>query len=155
MGVGPSTKETSKFRFHDPLLKIMSEDQDLNLMGIIIQGTPQSEAEKVFCATRSAIVARAMNVDGAVVSIDGWGNSNIDFVSLLDALNDRGIPTSGLSFVGTAGKFVVESPNLKGVIDINKSKDGVETCVLGENSMDELDARKAVAVLKLKMRKEK
>ena len=61
----------------------------------------------------------------------------------------------GLSFVGTAGKFVVESPNLKGVIDINKSKDGVETCVLGENSMDELDARKAVAVLKLKMRKEK
>ena len=155
MGVGPSTKETSRFRFRDPLLDVISRDEELNLMGIIIQGTPQSEAEKVFCATRSAIVAKAMNVSGAVVSIDGWGNSNIDFVSLLDALNDRGIPTSGLSFVGSAGKFVVESPNLKGVIDINKSVSGTETCILGENSMNELDAKKAVAVLKLKMRKEK
>ena len=71
MGVGPSTKETSRFRFRDPLLDVISRDEELNLMGIIIQGTPQSEAEKVFCATRSAIVAKAMNVSGAVVSIDG------------------------------------------------------------------------------------
>lgn len=155
MGIGPSTRETSIFRFRDPLLDVITDDEELNLMGIIIQGTPQSEKHKVFCAERSAILSKAMGVHGAVVSIDGWGNSNIDFVSLLDALNDRGLPTSGLSFVGTAGKFVVESPNLKGVIDINKSKSGTETCILGENSMDALDAKKAVAVLKLKMRKEK
>ena len=47
----------------------------------------------------------------------------------------------------------MESPNLNAIVDINKSKSGTETCVLGENSVTELDARKAAAMLKLKMRR--
>ena len=39
------------------------------------------------------------------------------------------------------------------IVDINKSAEGIETEVVGENTTDELDARKAVALLKLKMRK--
>ena len=41
------------------------------------------------------------------------------------------------------------------IVDINKSTEGVETNVVGENNLDVLDARKAVALLKLKMRQEK
>ena len=39
------------------------------------------------------------------------------------------------------------------IVDINKSAEGVETNVVGENNLDERDARKAAALLKLKMRK--
>ena len=39
------------------------------------------------------------------------------------------------------------------IVDINKSKEGIETEVVGENTTDTLDAKKAAAFLKLKMRK--
>ena len=42
---------------------------------------------------------------------------------------------------------------LDGIIDINKSADGTETNVVGENNVVELDCKKALALLKLKMRK--
>lgn len=154
MGIGPSTKETTLHHFKDPLTEIICQDEELNLIGIIVQGTPQSNESKIFTAERTAVLAQTLRADGAVVSTDGWGNSNIDFISLIDELNERKIATSGLSFIGTAGKFVMDSPNLKGIIDINKSESGTETCNVGENSMSRLDARKAVAVLKLKMRRD-
>ena len=36
MGIGPSTKETSLHHFRDPLLEVVSEDTDLDLLGLII-----------------------------------------------------------------------------------------------------------------------
>ena len=39
-------------------------------------------------------------------------------------------------------------------MDMSKA-DGTETEVVGENAVDEIDAKKAVAFLKLKMRKAK
>jgi D-proline reductase (dithiol) PrdE len=47
---------------------------------------------------------------------------------------------------------VVENDYLDGIVDINKSAEGVETNVVGENNIVELDCRKALARLKLKMR---
>lgn len=154
MGIGPSTKETTLFRFRDPLLDVVSNDEEVNLLGIIVSGTPQSNDEKVFCASRAALLAKALGAKGAIVSTDGWGNSNIDFVETLDALNNLKISTSGTSFVGSVGKFVVDSPNLLGVVDINKSQSGTETLTVGENNLDNIDAKKALSILKLKMRKE-
>ena len=78
MGIGPSTKETTLFRFRDPLLDVVSNDEEVNLLGIIVSGTPQSNDEKVFCASRAALLAKALGAKGAIVSTDGWGNSNID-----------------------------------------------------------------------------
>ena len=40
MGIGPSTKETSLHHFRDPLLEVGAEDTDLDLLGLIIVGTP-------------------------------------------------------------------------------------------------------------------
>ena len=116
-------------------------------------GTPDGNADKMLVGTRAAVWAEAMRADGVIISSDGWGNSDVDYVNTVDQLAKRGIAVAGLDFCGTAGQFVVESDNLDAIVDINKNPSGTETCVLGENSVNALDARKATAMLKLKMRK--
>jgi D-proline reductase (dithiol) PrdE len=96
-----------------------------------------------------------MRADGVIVSIDGWGNSNIDFASLIQEVGERGIPVVGMSFVGTQAQFVVTNKYMDTIVDFNKSKEGIETEVVGENNVVELDAKKALAFLKLKIKKNK
>ncbi|AYD39150.1 proline reductase [Clostridium fermenticellae] len=151
MGIGPSTKETTLHHFRDPLLDVVSNDNDIDLLGVIIVGTPQENQDKIFVAQRAAAWIEAMRADGVIVSIDGWGNSNIDFASLIQEVGERDIPIVGMSFVGTQAQFVVTNKYMDTIVDFNKSKDGVETEVVGENNIVELDAKKALAFLKLKM----
>lgn len=155
MGIGPSTKETSLHHFRDPLLDVVSSDEDLDLMGILIVGTPDGNEEKMLVGTRAAVWAEAMRADGVIISSDGWGNSDVDFTNTVEQLATRGIPVTGLNFSGTVGQFVVMNDYLDGIVDINKSASGTETCVVGENNATALDARKATARLKLKMRQKK
>lgn len=96
--------------------------------------------------------AEAMRADGVILSSDGWGNSDVDYTNTCEQLGIRGIPVTGLNFSGTVAQFVVVNDYLDGIIDINKSEDGTETNVVGENNMVELDCLKAKALLKLKMR---
>ena len=152
MGIGPSTKETSLHHFRDPLLDVVSKDTDIDLMGIIIVGTPDGNEDKMLVGTRSAIWAEAMRADGVIITSDGWGNSDVDFTNTCEQLGKRGIPVTGLNFSGTVAQFVVVNEYLDGIVDINKSADGTETNVVGENNMVELDCKKATALLKLKMR---
>lgn len=153
MGIGPSTKETSLHHFRDPLLDVVSSDEDLDLMGIIIVGTPDDNTDKLLVGTRAAVWAEAMRADGVILSSDGWGNSDVDFANTAEQMEIRGIPVTGLKFSGTVGQFVVENDHLGEILDINKSEEGIETDVLGENNVTELDAKKVTAMLKLKMRK--
>lgn len=153
MGIGPSTKETSLHYFRDPLLDVVSKDTDLDLMGILVVGTPQDNADKYFVGERAAVIAESMRADGVIFSCDGWGNSHVDYANTFEQLGTRGIPTVGITFQGTQAKFVVTNKHMDIIVDINKSAEGKETEVVGENNMVESDARKAVALLKLKMRK--
>lgn len=152
MGIGPSTKETSLHHFRDPLLDILDKDTDIDLLGVMLVGTPQSNGDKHFVGTRAAQWAEAMRADGAIVSVDGWGNSHVDYANTLAEIGSRGIPVVGLSFVGVQGKFVVTNKYMDTIVDLNKSPQGIETEVVGENTADARDARKAVALLKLKMK---
>lgn len=120
MGIGPSTKETSLHHFRDPLLDVISSDEELDLLGIIIVGTPDNQEEKMLVGTRAAVLAESMRADGAIISADGWGNSDVDYVNTVEQLTKRGIAVSGLKFVGTSGGFVVESPNLNAIVDIKR-----------------------------------
>ena len=81
------------------------------------------------------------------------GNSDVDFANTAQQMEIRGIPVTWLKFSGTVGQFVVENDHLGEILDINKSEEGIETDVLGENNVTELDAKKVTAMLKLKMRK--
>ncbi|MGB5822552.1 MAG: glycine/sarcosine/betaine reductase component B subunit [Proteocatella sp.] len=153
MGIGPSTKETSLHHFRDPLLDIVSNDTDIDLLGIILVGTPQDNREKERVGQRTAQWLEAMRVDGCIVSCDGWGNSHVDYANTLEEIGKRDIPLVGVTFNGVQAKFVVTNKYMDTIVDINKSKEGIETEVVGENTADELDAKKAIAFLKLKMRK--
>ena len=51
MGIGPSTKETSLHHFRDPLLEVVAEDTDIDLMGILLVGTPDGNKEKMLVGT--------------------------------------------------------------------------------------------------------
>jgi len=153
MGIGPSTKETTLHHFRDPLLEVVSSDNDVDLLGVIVAGTPQENGDKVFVAERAAAWVEAMRADGVIVSIDGWGNSNIDFATAIEEVGRRNIPVVGMSFVGVQAQFVVTNKYMETIVDFNKSVEGIETEVVGENTVTLIDAKKALAFLKLKMRK--
>ena len=55
--------------------------------------------------------------------------------------------------MGVQGAFVVTNRYMDSIVDINKSVEGIETNVVGENNLVRTDAKKAKALLKLKMRK--
>ena len=152
MGIGPSTKETSLHHFRDPLLDVVSKDTDVDLMGVMLVGSPDGNEDKMLVGTRAAVWAECMRADGVIISSDGWGYSDVDYTNTCEQLGIRGIPVTGLNFSGTVAKFVVVNDYLDGIVDINKSADGTETDVVGENNMVRVDCLKAKALLKLKMR---
>ena len=152
MGVGPSTKETSLHHFRDPLLDVASNDTDIDFLGIMVVGTPQSNDDKHFVGQRAAAWVEAMRADGVILSCDGWGNSHVDYANTMEEIGKRGIPIVGVTFNGTQAKFVVKNKYMNTIVDINKSQEGIETEVVGENNLDTIDAKKALAFIKLKMR---
>lgn len=152
MGVGPSTKETTLHHFRDPLLSVVSNDTDIDLLGVLIVGSPQINMEKYYVGRRAAAWAEAMRADGVIISVDGWGNSHVDFANTIEEIGKRNIPLVGLSFIGTQAKFVVTNRYMDTIVDINKSEEGIETEVVGENNARYLDCKKALALLKLKIK---
>ncbi|MBZ2174984.1 glycine/sarcosine/betaine reductase component B subunit [Schnuerera sp. xch1] len=153
MGIGPSTKETTLHHFRDPLLDVATSDDDLDVVGVMLVGTPQDNGDKYFVGKRAAAWLEAMRVDGAIVSCDGWGNSHVDFANTIEEIGKRKIPLVGMTFVGTQAQFVVTNKYMDTIVDFNKSEDGIETEVVGENNVNQVDAKKAVALLKLKMQR--
>lgn len=154
MGIGPSTKETSLHHFRDPLLDVVSKDQEMDLAGVIVVGTPQDNYNKHLVGKRVAAWVEAMRCEGVIISADGWGNSDVDFANTMKEIGTRNISVVGLKFIGTQAKFVVTNEFTDLVVDFNKSEAGIETEVVGENNVEEIDAKKALAFLKLKIRQD-
>ena len=157
MGIGTSMKETTLHYYRDPLLEVLSEDTDVNLRGIVIVGSPDKNEDKYLSAERVGVSLECMRVDGAVFSCNGIGNNHVDYAHAIEETEKRGIPTAVLSQC-PAKDFVVQNKYLDGVVCYYKSRDrmeqdGDETKVLAENTVTEIDAKKALALLKLKMRK--
>ncbi|MBO1306148.1 proline reductase [Enterococcus sp. 669A] len=154
MGIGPSTKETSLHHFQDPLVDLLANDPDIDFQGVVVVGTPQSNVMKHLVGRRAAAWLEGMRTNGVIASTDGWGNSDVDFANMLEEIGQRDISVIGLKFIGSQAKFVVENAYTKHVLDFNKSEKGIETEVVGENTINQRDAAKALASIKLKMRKE-
>ena len=157
MGIGTSMKETSLHYYRDPLVEVLSEDQDVNLRGIIIVGSPDKNEDKYLSAERVGVTLECARADGAVFSCNGLGNNHVDYAHSIEAAEKRGVPVVALSRL-PANHFVVQNYSLEGDLSNSKAYDktgamGDETTVLAENTVNELDARKALAMLKLKMRK--
>ncbi len=153
MGIGPSTKETSLHHFRDPLLDVVSNDTDVDLMGVMLVGSPDGNEDKMLVGTRAAVWAECMRADGVIVSCDGWGNSHVDYTNTMEQIGIRGIPAAGITFNGTVAQFVVVNDYLDAIVDINKNPEGVESNIVGENNMTERDCKIALYKLKAKMKK--
>ncbi len=153
MGIGPSSKETTLHHFNDPVTELLRNEKSLDFMGIIVEGTPEVCDNKQFIADRAGFWCESMRADGAIVSIDSWGNSHVDFTSVIEAIGEKGIPVVGMSFVGNQASFVVTNKYMDTIIDLNKTAEGIETCIVGQNTATSEDAAKAIAILKNKMNK--
>ena len=89
------------------------------------------------------------DIDFAGVIVAGIPQDNVNKYFTGDRI---GAWVVGISFVGVQGAFVVTNQYMNNIVDINKSAEGVETNVVGENNLVRSDAKKAKAILKLKMR---
>ncbi len=154
MGVGPSTKETTLHHFRDPLAALLGSDDEFELSGVIVAGISADYAGKSFTAARIGAWISAMNLDGAVVSMDSWGNSHIDFSLLLEQLHRLRMPAVGLCFKEEHSDYILTSRFKGAVIDTSKADSKRETEMVGENTVTPMDARKALAMLKLTARKQ-
>lgn len=152
MGLGPSIKMTTLHHYHCPVTKRLIEDEEVDFAGIIVDGVSEVCDDKIFTAKRVGDIAKMMKVDGAVVAIDGWGNHHIDFVNVIEQLGIRGIKSVGLSYIGQQGRLVCSNSYVDCIIDFNKSESGYESCVVGQNNLSAIDALKAVAILKNKIK---
>lgn len=155
MGLGPSIKMTTLHHYNCPVTKALSEDKDIEFLGIIVDGVSEVCDDKIYSAVRTGFMAEGMRADGAIVAIDGWGNHHVDFVNVIEQLGIKGIPSVGLSYIGLQGRLVCDNQYVDTVIDFNKCESGYESCVVGQNNLADYDAMKAVALLKNKLRKQK
>ncbi|MEE8837263.1 MAG: glycine/sarcosine/betaine reductase component B subunit [Eubacteriales bacterium] len=153
MGLGPSMKMTTLHHYRCPLTAELAKQDDISFAGILIDGVSELCDDKIFTAKRTAEMAAMMQADGAIVTVDGFGNHHVDFVNVIEQLGRRGIPAVGVSFFGEQGKLVCTGDYLDCLIDINKTSSGFETCVVGQNNLTPEDAYKAVGLLKYRMKK--
>ena len=138
--------------FRDPLLDVVSSDTDLDLMGIIIVGTPDDNEDKMLVGTRTAVWAEAMRADGVIIPLMAGETAMLILQIHVSSWGPRDC-SDRTEFQRNGSTVVVTNDYLDGIVDINKSADGLRTNVVGENNVVELDCRKATALLKLKMRK--
>ncbi|WP_456153525.1 glycine/sarcosine/betaine reductase component B subunit [Mogibacterium sp.] len=153
MGLGPSIKMTSLHHYNCPITRRLINDTDVDFVGIIENGVSENFDYKVATAIATGEMASKLNLDGAIVAIDGWGNHHIDFVNVIEQLGLRDIPSVGLSYIGLQGRLVATNPYVETIIDFNKESSGYESCVVGQNNLSDIDAYKAIQILKRKVSK--
>lgn len=149
--IGPATKEMTRHYFREPLVEAMAEDEEFDLVGVIFVGSPQVNDEKTFVSERLGAWIETMNVEGAIVTTEGFGNNHIDFTSHIGQIGSRGIPVVGVSFCAYQGQLVVGNKYADAMIEINKDKDGFENEIAGTSGICPNDAARAVQMLKNKM----
>ncbi|MDL2267867.1 glycine/sarcosine/betaine reductase component B subunit [Desulfovibrio sp. OttesenSCG-928-G15] len=153
MGTSPSTKETTLHHCRDPLAARLRQDPDVDFTGVIINATSDVYVEKMLVAKRTACMLDAMRPDGYLISLGAWGNPHIDFAGVAGFAGQLGIPCVALSFLGSIGSFVVDTPHMLAHLDLNKTSHGAESLAVGDNTVVEQDALKALTILKSRLRK--
>ena len=149
--IGPASKETSRHYFREPLVMQAMNDEEIDLCGIIFVGSPQVNSEKFYVSNRLGMIVEALDVDGAIITTEGFGNNHIDFASHHEQVGKRGIPVVGMTFSANQGALVVGNEYMKHMIDLNKSELGIENEILSNNTLCPEDATRALTMLKAVM----
>jgi D-proline reductase (dithiol) PrdA len=149
--IGPASKENTRHYFREPLVNLMANDSEINLVGVVFVGSPQVNDEKSYVSGRVGSIVEALGVEGAIVTTEGFGNNHIDFASHLEQIGKRGVNVVGVTYSAYQGALVVGNKYMDTMIDLNKNPDGFESEILGDNTLCPQDAQRALAMLKNKM----
>ena len=149
--ITPDTKETTRLYFREPIIDLLAHDPQIHFLGVLFVGSPQSCTEKFYVSERVGAVVESMNIDGCIVSTEGFGNNHVDFASHIEQIGRQGIPVVGTSFCGIQGALVVGNKYMDTMVDMCVSEDGWETDNLCENQMTPEVAQRCVAMMKNKM----
>ncbi len=149
--IGPASKEMSRHYWREPLVYEAIHDDDVDLVGVIFVGSPQANTDKFYVSRRLGQMVESMNVDGAFVTTEGFGNNHVDFTSHIEQIGKRGVPVVGFSFCAVQGALVTGNKYCDAMIDNNKSMSGIENEVLACNTLCHEDAIRGLAMLKAKM----
>lgn len=146
--IGPASKEMSRHYWREPLVLEVLADDELDLAGVMLVGSPQINSEKFYVSERLGMAVEAMDVDGAFITTEGFGNNHIDFASHHEQVGMRDVPVVGMSFCAVQGALVVGNKYMSSMVDNNKSMQGIENEILANNTLCKEDAVRAVAMLK-------
>lgn len=149
--IGPASKEMSRHYWREPLVLEALHDPEVDLCGVIFVGSPQINAEKFYVSKRVGQTVAMLDADGAFVTTEGFGNNHIDFASHIEQIGMRGVPTVGMSYCAVQGALVVGNKYMQYMVDNNKSEAGIENEILGNNTLCQEDAIRALAMLKTAM----
>lgn len=149
--IGPASKENSRHYFREPLVLEAMKDDEIDLVGVVFVGSPQANSEKFYVSKRVGMMVEAMNIDGAIITTEGFGNNHIDFASHHEEIGSRGVEVVGVSYSAVQGALVVGNKYMKNMVDNNKSAQGIENEILANNTLCEEDAIRALTMLKTVM----
>jgi D-proline reductase (dithiol) PrdA len=146
--IGPATKEMTRHYIREPLVEGLAADDELDLIGVIFVGSPQVNDEKMWVSERLGSMLEALDIDGCIITTEGFGNNHIDFIQHIGQAGKRGIPVVGVSFCAYQGQLVVGNKYANAMVEENMDKGGFENDIAGCSCVTKEVAARAIQMLK-------
>jgi len=145
--IGPASKENTRHYFREPLIMEALNNENIDFAGVMLVGSPQANTEKFYVSRRLGMTVEAMDVDGAIITTEGFGNNHIDFAAHHEEIGRRGVKVVGVTYSAVQGALVVGNEYMVAMVDNNKSSQGIENEILANNTLCKEDAIRALAML--------
>lgn len=149
--IGPATKEMTRHYIREPLVEGLAADTELDLIGVVFVGSPQVNDEKLWVSERLGSLLESLDIDGCIITTEGFGNNHIDFIQHIGQAGKRGIPVVGVSFCAYQGQLVVGNKYATAMVEENMDMGGFENNVAGCSCVTKETAVRAIQMLKNKM----
>ncbi|WP_454968383.1 D-proline reductase (dithiol) proprotein PrdA [Gemella sanguinis] len=149
--IGPATKEMTRHYIREPLVEGLAEDSELDLIGVICIGSPQVNDEKLWVSERLGSLFESLDLDGVIITTEGFGNNHIDFIEHIGQAGMRDIPVVGVSFCAYQGQLVVGNKYATAMVEENLDKGGFENDIAGCSCVTAPVAARAIQMLKNRM----
>ena len=146
--IGPATKEMTRHYIREPLVEGLAADSELDLIGVVFIGSPQVNDEKLWVSERLGSMLESLDLDGVIITTEGFGNNHIDFIQHIGQAGKRGIPVVGVSFCAYQGQLVVGNEYAKAMVEENMDAGGFENDIAGCSCVTAEVAARAIQMLK-------
>lgn len=91
-------RNATLFHAENPVVRelLHRHGKSLDLCGVILTPAASSEADKRRIAGQVARLATRLDAEGAIITKEGGGNTTVDLMLIIDALEEQGVKTTGL-----------------------------------------------------------